>query len=56
MIGSNSLVLNEATMIEALQYWLTNKVLNKDELAPKVTGISTNNYGEFKVSVVQEAV
>lgn len=38
-VGSNTLELNEATMISAIQYWLDNKVLNKDEFKPIVTGV-----------------
>lgn len=37
MIGNNELHLNEATMIQALQYWLDSKMVNT---APTVTGIS----------------
>lgn len=36
MKGNNRLVLNEATMMEIVQYWLDNKMLNKDERSPKV--------------------
>lgn len=37
--GMNELVVNEATMIEAFQYWLANKVFNPNEPAPKVTSV-----------------
>mgnify|MGYP001248570355 CR=1 FL=1 len=37
MIGNNSLQLNEATMIQALQFWLDSQFINK---APIVTAIS----------------
>ena len=36
MPGNNSLVLNQATMQEIVQYWIDNKMINKDESAPKV--------------------
>jgi hypothetical protein len=38
--GNNELVLNTATMIEIVQYYLNNKLLNKDEHAPKVTNFA----------------
>lgn len=53
MIGNNSLILNEATMIEALEYWLVNKVLNKDEPSPRITAVSADNFQQFKVSIEQ---
>lgn len=43
MKGSNSLVLNEGTMIEIVQFWLNNKLLNKDEPAPVVTSFSSSS-------------
>jgi len=41
-IGSNALELNEATMIAALQYWLDNKVVNKDESGPIVKSVKAS--------------
>jgi len=39
MKGANSMNLNQATMCEAIEYWLTNKVFNKDENSPIVSGV-----------------
>lgn len=38
MIGNNELYLNEATMIEAVQFWLNSRL---KEPVPRVTGINT---------------
>jgi hypothetical protein len=40
-IGVNTLEVNEATIIAAVQFWLSNKVLNKDETAPTVTAVKS---------------
>ena len=55
-IGINTLELNEATMKEALQYWLTNKVVNQNEPAPLVESIKANtgNAGTFRVTLKSE--
>lgn len=46
MTGTNELHLNEQTVCEALEYWLTNKVLNPNEAAPKVIGFDKGeSYG-----------
>jgi len=39
MKGNNSLTLNEATMIEAMQEWLIKRM---GEFAPKVTSVKPN--------------
>jgi len=55
MVGSNELHLNEATIIEALQFWLDAKLKVP---VPTVTGVKTNDaYGSktFVVSVSSEA-
>ena len=39
MRGNNILSLNEATMIEVVQYWLDNKALNPQERSPVVKGV-----------------
>ena len=56
MIGSNQLTLNQATMIEALQFWLDSKMVGK---APKVTQVAgpTDKYGDnaFTVSLDADA-
>jgi len=44
MKGSNTFVLNEATMMEAIQFWLNSKMIN----APKVTGINIGREGFSK--------
>lgn len=36
MKGNNELVLNQATMIEAVQYWLDSRMVQP---VPKVTGV-----------------
>lgn len=58
MKGNNRLVLNTATMIEIVQYWLNNKLLNADEPRPTVTAVaplsSSGRYaddGMFEVSL-----
>jgi hypothetical protein len=38
MQGNNTMELNEATMIEALQFWLDKKMFRGDA-APKVTAV-----------------
>jgi hypothetical protein len=55
------MILNEATMIEAVQYWLANKVLNKDEIGPKITSVKATmatsghrEQGTFIVTLVRE--
>ena len=59
MIGNNSLTLNEATMIDIVQYWLDNKLLNKDEKSPTVKGVkaaSRSGYenNTFEISLTIE--
>lgn len=39
MTGNNTILLNKATMMEALQYYFDNVLFAADK-APKVTGIS----------------
>lgn len=39
MKGSNKLYLNEATIIEAVDYWLRNKIWNANESAPAVKAV-----------------
>ena len=55
MKGSNDLILNEATMIEAVQFWLDSMIVPP---APQVTGVKshTENYGKtFMVSLNSES-
>ncbi len=56
MKGTNTLTLNEATMIEIIQYWLTNKALNPNEPSPKVSGVKGNSSyeGGFTVTLMTE--
>jgi len=51
MKGNNTLQLNEATMIEAVQYWLNGQfVIGR---APKVTGVTCKDSysSEFEIEV-----
>ena len=45
MKGNNELILNEATMIEAVQFWLDSRMV---QMAPKVTGVNSKNEGYSK--------
>lgn len=54
--GNNRIVLNEATMIEAVQFWLNDQ--HKKGRAPKVDGVrpnmnSASSGTEFIVSTVE---
>ena len=55
MKGHNSLELNEATMIEAIQYWLNAQF--RDGKAPVVKGVKSQNgmIPSFTISVEEEA-
>ena len=57
MKGNNELILNEATMIQAIQFWLDSKMVQQ---APKVTSVKpdkdTGPYPlSFKVSLDADA-
>ena len=56
MKGSNDLILNEATMIEAIQFWLDAEMAQP---APKVTSVKSESgslySNTFKVSLDAEA-
>ena len=54
MKGSNKFVLNEATMKEALQYWLDNVVFSVDE-RQAVTAINNNIDGEHTWTIKLDA-
>ena len=43
MKGNNSMNLNQATMCEAIEYWLTNKVLKGNESSPSVVKVKENS-------------
>ena len=43
--GNNRLALNQATMREIVQYWITNKMLNKEEASPVVTDVEMGRLG-----------
>ena len=45
--GNNSLVLNTATMIEIVQYWIDNKALNKEETLPIVSNVEAASGGRY---------
>jgi|TARA_Y100000034_G_C6753335_1_gene335038 hypothetical protein len=45
MKGTNTIVLNEATMIEAVTYWLLNKVLHPDEQGVEVLEVKPASKG-----------
>jgi hypothetical protein len=53
MIGSNTLILNEATMKEAIQFWLNSVVVGK---APRVTNVKQHNadYCSFEIKIESE--
>ena len=52
MKGSNTLELNEATMIEAVQFWLNSQfVEGKAPVVKSVTGGTGTYDNMFKVSV-----
>ena len=42
MLGNSSMELTTKVMCEAIEYWLTNKVLNKDEPSPVVNDVTQN--------------
>jgi hypothetical protein len=56
MKGNNTLILNEATMIEAVQFWLDSKIVPSQ--SPKVTSVKhdkTDAYSDcFKVLLLSE--
>lgn len=55
MKGNNELVLNQATMIEAVQYWLDSRMVQP---VPKVTGVvrdASNGSGVFSVTLDADA-
>lgn len=43
MKGTNELKLNQATMMEAVEYWLTNKVIRGDISTPQVTQVAAES-------------
>ncbi|MHB0978424.1 MAG: hypothetical protein ACYC1K_03445 [Minisyncoccota bacterium] len=53
MKGSNSLVLNTATMIEAMQYWMNSQMI----CPPVVVGVAherENSCDVFKISLEEK--
>ena len=54
MIGNNEFHFNESTMIEIVQYYLDNKLLNKDECSPTVKAVQRSE-GFFRVLVTKES-
>lgn len=49
--GNNRLVFNQATMMEIVDFYLRNKMLNKDELGAVVNGVETDRDGMFVISI-----
>ncbi len=50
MKGSNDLILNEATMIEAMQYWLNSQMV----AAPRVVSVKRKQTGlsdQFRIEL-----
>ena len=54
LIGTNTLNLNEATMREALQYWLAGKVLHPDAPTPHVFSVSQDKAANVFAVVLKE--
>ena len=49
MKGTNELKLSQAAICEAIEYWLTNTVLNKDNPAPKVEKVEAEGKNSYAV-------
>jgi hypothetical protein len=45
--GHNRLVLNTATMNEIVQFYLDNKLVNRDESSPKVINFASAAHGRY---------
>jgi hypothetical protein len=56
LYGKNELHLNEVSMVTIIQYYLDNKLLNKDNHSPKVEAVRVKdmNAGIFIVSLQGE--
>jgi len=54
MKGTNVLRLNRATMVEAVQYWLTNHEIGSDKPSPRVMEVTTDSRGDWFSVVVEE--
>ena len=48
MIGANRFELNEATMIEIVQYWINNKAWNSNEPRPKVVSVKAGSSTKYE--------
>ena len=61
MKGTNELKLSQSAICEAIEYWLTNTVLNKDNKSPRVTKVeeesrsSAYEGGQFVVTLEEAA-
>lgn len=51
MIGTNSLHLNEATMIEAAQEWLDKRMLNEKQKITSIKVDRINSSQTFEISM-----
>ena len=47
MKGTNDLLLNQATMIEAVQFWLDSQMVNP---VPKVMNVKVENPNQIQVT------
>jgi hypothetical protein len=59
MQGNNTLILNEATIQRALQYWLDHQVFRGDVSGIKVTGVEgvyQDGVTGFKIGLTDEGV
>lgn len=56
MKGNNQMMLNQATMCEAVQYWLENKVFGQNNISPEVTVVKKASVAEgfFDVSLTSK--
>ena len=48
MVGPNEILLNEATLIQALQEWLSKRMILD---CPTVTGVKADSRDGFKVTL-----
>ena len=57
MKGNNELHICQEMMIEIVEYWLNNKALNPDEVAPRVVRVKAstgpNDWG-FQIKMAED--
>jgi hypothetical protein len=51
MKGSNEMLLNEATMIEAVSYWLVNQVFHPSHVNQDVASVKQSGDGTFVIGL-----